>query len=267
MESLKRLVCPLILGLSLVLAVGVIASQATPQGVNSGQHFLPPFESARDRFGFDSGSVSGYDVSLLNAGWYSNWGASVTPPHPDQLVYVQLVRFDAGSDPHDPGQVKFSPGKATIAQVAAANPGSLWLLANEPDSVYQGSPIYPNVYAIAYHDLYAYIKGLDPSALIANGGIVQPTPCRLAYLDIVWDTYLATFGFPLIPAFLERPSQFSHRTFVDLVFCSALHLVSSNVPRLEDYIRDILHCQINLERQTKEQKQHQSCSQKSSKLN
>ncbi len=203
--TIKRpriLVLPLTLGLLFTVAIGWIASQAAPQAVpqslNSGQHFIPPYGNARDRFGFDaSGSLSGYDVAQLHAGWYSDWGASLDPAHPDQLVYVQLIRFHAGADRHDPGQVTVRPSKATIAQIAAAHPGSLWLMSNEPDSFYQGDPILPEVYAIVYHDFYEYIKGLDPTALIANGGIVQPTPCRLAYLDIVWDTFLETYGTPL----------------------------------------------------------------------
>ncbi len=196
--GLRRLVLPLILGLLLTLAVEKLASWATAedtaQSVNTGEHFLPPYGSARDRFGFDSGSLSGYDVAQLHAGWYSNWGANLTPDHPDQLVYVQLIRFYEGSDPHDPSQVTVRPDKATIAQIAAAHPGSLWLMSNEPDSLYQGDPILPEVYAIVYHDYHTYIKGLDPTALFANAGIVQPTPCRLEYLDIVWDTYLESYS-------------------------------------------------------------------------
>lgn len=198
MVGLRRLVLPFILGLLLTLAVQKLASWATPedttQSLNTGQHFFPPYGSVRDRFGFDSGSLSGYDVAQLHAGWYSNWGANLTPEHPDQLVYVQLIRFHAGSDPHDPSQVTVKPDKATIAKIAAAHPGSLWLMSNEPDSLYQGDPILPAVYAIVYHDYHTYIKGLDPAALFANGGIVQPTPCRLQYLDIVWDTYLETYN-------------------------------------------------------------------------
>jgi hypothetical protein len=138
--------------------------------------------------------LTNYDVALLNAGWYSDWAAKANPPHPDNLTYVQLVRFKAGSDPHDPTQVTVSPNQNTIANIAAANPGSLWMLANEPDSLYQGTPIYPDVYAHVYHDVYHYIKGLDPTALIANGGIVQPTPCRMMYLDIVWNTYQQAYS-------------------------------------------------------------------------
>jgi hypothetical protein len=203
-KRLLVLTFSLLLGLSLSWLVTSLAASTGPQtapqvplSVNSGQHFLPPYGNERERFGFDSGSLSGYDVAQLNAGWYSNWGANANPAHPDQLVYVQLIRFSAGTDRHDPDQVTVSPSKATIAQIAQANPGSLWLMSNEPDSLYQGNPILPEVYAIVYHEYYEYIKGLDPSALIANGGIVQPTPCRLEYLDIVWDTYSDTYQAPM----------------------------------------------------------------------
>ncbi len=206
---MKKLLLSLLLGTALLLIVGALLSSAAPstfsttattatlRSLNSGHHFLPPYPNLRDRFGFDSVSndpLTNYDVARLNAGWYSDWGYSANPSHPDGLTYVQLIWFRAGSDPHDPAQVTVSPGQSTIASIAAANPGSLWMLANEPDSLYQGTPIYPDVYAHVYHDVYHYIKGIDPTALIANGGIVQPTPCRMMYLDIVWDTYLQAYG-------------------------------------------------------------------------
>jgi hypothetical protein len=204
MEKAAKRFSPLALGLLFTLVIGWLASQAAPEAtvesVNTGQHFLPPYGNARERFGFDSGRgdpLTNYDVARLNAGWYSDWGASQNPAHPDKLVYVQLIRFTQGADPRDPSQVTVSPSKAVIAQIAAAHPGSLWFMSNEPDSEYQGNPILPEVYAVVYHDYYEYIKGLDPTALIANGGIVQPTPCRLEYLDIVWDTYLNTYGEPM----------------------------------------------------------------------
>ena len=199
---MKRLVLPLTLGLLPILAVGIMISQAAPadqplRTLHSGHHFLPPYPDPRDRFGFGSGALTGYDVTLLHAGWYSNWATSLSPAHPDGLTYVQLIRFHAGADPHDPAQVTVRPSREVIAEIAKANPGSLWFMSNEPDSIYQGDPIYPDVYAHVYHDFYTYIKGLDPTALIANGGIVQPTPCRLEYLDIVWDTYQQTYGEPM----------------------------------------------------------------------
>jgi hypothetical protein len=198
MRHWKRLGLPFALGVLLVSVVISIASEHTsatvPSSINSGQHFLPPYGSARDRIGFDSVQLSDYDVAQLHAGWYTNWGANLNPAHPDQLVYVQTLQFTAGADPTDPSQVIVRPNKGGIAQIATAHPGSLWLLGNEPDSLYQGNPILPEVYAVLYHDYYDYIKDVDPTALLANGGIVQPTPCRLAYLDIVYDRYLAAYG-------------------------------------------------------------------------
>lgn len=201
---MRRQAWSVVSGIALALAVSAILSRAAPppplRTLYSGHHFLPPYPNLRDRFGFDSNRsdpLTEYDVARLNAGWYSDWGASLDPAHPDRLTFVQLIRFSAGSDPHDPAQVKVSPSRAAIAEIAAAHPGALWFMSNEPDSLYQGNPIYPDVYAHAYHDFYDYIKGLDPTALIANGGIVQPTPCRIEYLDIVWDTYLQAYGEPM----------------------------------------------------------------------
>jgi hypothetical protein len=177
--------------------------------LNSGQHFLPPFPNPCERFGFDSlrnNPLTNFDVAALNAGWYSDWGSSRNPPHPDDLTYVQLISFKAGQCPYpypggilieDPAQVTVSPSKAVIAQIAAEHPGSLWMMTNEPDSCYHRTPVLPEVYAHVYHEYYTYIKDLDPTALIANGGIVQPTPCRMMYLDIVWDTYLQAYGEPM----------------------------------------------------------------------
>jgi len=194
-----KLLLSLFLGLLLLFAVQALLSFAAPAAplhtLHSGYQFLPPYASLRDRFGFDSGrDLASYAVDQLHAGWYSDWHTNLDPPHPDGLTYVQLVLFQAGADPDDPSQFTVIPSPEMIAQIAAVHPGSLWLLGNEPDSQNWGSPIDPEVYAIVYHDYHALIEHLDPTALIANGSIVQPTPCRLEYLDIVWDTYQQTYS-------------------------------------------------------------------------
>ncbi|HDQ71734.1 MAG TPA: hypothetical protein ENN19_06510 [Chloroflexi bacterium] len=204
---MKRLTWLIAVGVGCMLLFGVIVSRAdpasAPRTINSGQHFLPPYPSDRDRFGFDSEKsppLTEFDVARLNAGWYSDWGYSANPAHPDHLTYVQLIRFSAGScsSPYtDPAEVKVSPSKATMAQIATAQPGSLWMLSNEPDSCYQGNPVLPEIYAHVYHEYYHYIKSVDPTAVIANGGIVQPTPCRMMYLDVVLDTYQQAYGEPM----------------------------------------------------------------------
>jgi len=87
------------------------------------------------------------------------------------------------------------------AYVAAA-PGALWIVGNEPDR----GPIvptdtnrvqddtYPDVYAYAYHDVYHYIKSVDPTAQVAIAGLVEVTPGRLNYLDLVWQAYQTRYG-------------------------------------------------------------------------
>ena len=73
-----------------------------------------------------------------------------------------------------------------------ANPGALWIVGNEPDRVGQDG-ICPQQYAEAYHDAYEYIKGRDPTAQVAVAGLVQVTPGRMQYLDIVWNTYVQKY--------------------------------------------------------------------------
>ena len=78
------------------------------------------------------------------------------------------------------------------------NPGHIWIVGNEPDvdNLAQDSMM-PQMYAQAYYDIYHYIKGLDATAQIANGGLSMITPGRLQYLDIVWDTYQTLYGQPM----------------------------------------------------------------------
>jgi hypothetical protein len=52
----------------------------------------------------------------------------------------------------------------------------------------------PALYAQAYHELYDLIKDADPTTQIAIGGIVQPTPLRLQYLDMVLAAYQSLYG-------------------------------------------------------------------------
>jgi hypothetical protein len=85
-----------------------------------------------------------------------------------------------------------------LGPLILANPGKLWLVGNEPDvaNIAQDN-MYPEMYARAYHDVYQFIKGLDPYAHIGIAGLSMMTPGRLQYLDIVWDTYLAIYGEPM----------------------------------------------------------------------
>jgi hypothetical protein len=85
------------------------------------------------------------------------------------------------------------PNAEEIAEIAQANPGSFWLVGNEPDVIWQDNTE-PETYAWLYHDAYTAIKGADPTAQVAIGGVSQPTPLRLRYLDAILEAYRQQFG-------------------------------------------------------------------------
>jgi len=99
-----------------------------------------------------------------------------------------------------------------IAEVLAAYPGSFWVVGNEPDVQWQDN-VTPERYAEIYHEVYTFIKQLDPSAIVVIGGVAQPTPLRRAYLDVVLDTYQSMYGEPMpidvwnVHAFILREEE------------------------------------------------------------
>jgi streptogramin lyase len=80
----------------------------------------------------------------------------------------------------------------TLGPLVDANPGAMWLIGNEPDCIWQDN-VYPEEYARIYHDLYSFIKNRDRTSQVAAGGIVQPTPLRLEYLDRVLAAYQVSY--------------------------------------------------------------------------
>ena len=181
-------------------------------------------------FGLTSSALAPYtDVTTLGAGWYLDWRVREQPERPAGMDYVQMVRVhqelscgdwhhgDRAACPYaEPLNYRFRPSASTIAVAAKANPGALWLIGNEMDRkdwsyCIEWSPppntehcevvghsgqdeMLPATYAVAYHDLYGIIKAADPSARVAIGGIIQPTPIRLTYLTAIWDAYQATYS-------------------------------------------------------------------------
>ena len=139
--------------------------------------------SLRARFGVgvaaELGSIEQYDVGQLGAGWYLDWRTSVHPPRPQGMEYAQMVWLS---------ESVYRPDLDTIGAIAAANPGSLWLIGNEPDVIWQGN-VMPADYARSYHQIYFALKKADPSCQVAIGGVSQPTPLRFQYLDMILDAY------------------------------------------------------------------------------
>ncbi len=162
------------------------ASVSMPRG-GSSQFTVPPEEHYRVGISLPGGITETHDLSALGVGWVMDWYTHVSPTLPSGIEYVQTVRMRDGL---------LIPDPMTLTLVASANPGATWLIGNEPDVRWQDN-VLPTTYARLYHEAYIAIKWGDPSAIVAAGGIAQPTPLRLRYLDLVLDTYLAEFGEPL----------------------------------------------------------------------
>ncbi len=128
------------------------------------------------------GKLTDYAWDGAAPGWYLNW--QVDPQPQPGARFAQMVRVSGDG---------FSPPLGTIQHAARANPGSLWLIGNEPDVKWQDN-VTPERYATVYRELHAAIKAADPTAQVAIGGVSQPTPLRMAYLDRVLAAYRAQFG-------------------------------------------------------------------------
>jgi len=136
------------------------------------------------------------EFDLFNFGLYLDFGNTRTAP--SSLQYWRMVRVKQDRDPEPDGEYlstySIMPSVSVIAERATNNPGSLWIVGNEPDRESRQDDTYPEVYAQAYHEVYTALKAADPTAQVAVAGLVGFTPGRAQYFDIVWDTYLQVYG-------------------------------------------------------------------------
>jgi len=185
--KVDRLLC-----LAAWLLCGVLASSAaraqTPSGTVAGGDPLC-------RFGIDlyeAIPATDFDLAGMGAGWYIDY-AVAGGAHVTGFDYAPVVQIrEVGEDSY-----ALDPPLAGIAAAAAANPGAAWMIGNEPDRRMLQDDLMPALYAHAYHDLYEFIKGKDPTARLFAGNIVQPTALRMRYLDLVLDAYQTRYGAPL----------------------------------------------------------------------
>jgi hypothetical protein len=135
------------------------------------------------------GPISDYPVEDvgLGIGWYLNWNVRASPAHPGGAAFWQMVRVSEGG---------YRPDAGTIRAAAAANPGSFWIIGNEPDVRWQDNAT-PERYAELYHELYRLLKAADPTCRVVIGGVTQPTPLRLSYLERALSTYRERYGAPM----------------------------------------------------------------------
>jgi hypothetical protein len=150
--------------------------------------------SEADRFGVATSSwIGDYPVEQLHAGWYSNFNILAFPPRPAGMEYVQTIRL-SNDGPSSDRACSACPTWAVLAAVVQGNPGSLWLIGNEPDEVNIQDNVYPDRYAALYHAFYTFLKARDPTCLVGIGAVVQTTPIRRQYLDLILDSYQTQFG-------------------------------------------------------------------------
>ena len=216
-RAMRRLALslPAVLVLTSLTAAQAHASTCVP---------VPPYATEADRIGVnvitDHGkSILDYDVDAFKAGWYVDYGpeavysaaapndATLAPESAAALIqdgiWLPLVAsVDAGllvthglalmpvlrlSDLEETGWQGYVGG------LVDRNPGALWVIGNEMDRHGQDGRT-PAQYAVIYRRVYQFIKQRDPTSRIAIGAVVQPTPLRRRYLDMVMDEYQRRYG-------------------------------------------------------------------------
>jgi hypothetical protein len=131
--------------------------------------------------------VDRYDLARLGAGWYLQSQTVKEPLRPAGMEAVQFVGVRGDT---------YSPGSAALQDIARHNPGTLWLIGNEPDVLWQSNAT-PQEYVQVYHDAYYLLKEADPTCQVAIGAISQVTPLRLRYLETVLAAYRTAYGQPM----------------------------------------------------------------------
>ena len=175
-----------VLGLSGVALLGVGGVLSAPPSQVRQVQAIPEY-SQRWRFGVgvdrSSGSIDNFNVSQLCMGWYSDWGTLLNPPRPEGVEFVQLIRVGCKYfDPAQPNSYNWADLDAKIR----ANPGSLWMIGNEPDgseTVPACDALTPADYATIYKIFYDHIKGIDSTAKLANGGDHSGVACANAVAE------------------------------------------------------------------------------------
>ncbi len=142
-------------------------------------------------------------VGVIGAGWYIDFSITAVPAsNGAEFAHVISVKQDKSGATYLPTYSVTPPlTSGGLGAQIASNPGALWIVGNEVDrgpnpgdtTSVQGDT-HPAVYAEAYHAVYHYIKQQDPTALVSNSALVQITPGRMQYLDLMYDAYVSKFG-------------------------------------------------------------------------
>ena len=140
---------------------------------------IPKAEHERWGIGLNrsQGKIDDYDLAPFRLGWHSDWAVQAESGQGPE--HVQTVMVSPESWP---------PNWGMLADARANRPGSIWLVGMWPEWAAAGNRT-PGQYAEIYHEVYDYIRQRDLAAVVAPGGIAQPTVARLRWLDEVLDAY------------------------------------------------------------------------------
>ena len=143
------------------------------------------------RFGITSAfGGENYDIESIGVGSYLDWGAVTNPTLPNGVEYIRVLRLRDNL---------YTQTRDNLQAWVEANPGSVWIIGNEPDTTYgYQDDLLPEVYADRYFELAIKIRQLDPSARIGFGAVVQPTPIRIRYLTRAWNQLVVDAGSSLV---------------------------------------------------------------------
>jgi len=221
-------------GLALLLCLGLFLQQSPPAAAQDAPPVEPPVAAQNqaanllylpmlnrdhnpflaERLGFSTSinPITKFPaVTSLSAGWYVDWRVNPNPARPAGMEYMPMVRVhqdltcatyttpNRTACPYvTPHSYTMRPNATIIENTARARPGMTWLIGNEMDRLdWEGGgqdEMLPDLYARAYKEIRDIIKAADPTAQIAIGGIIQPTPLRLKYLTTVWNKYKEFYG-------------------------------------------------------------------------
>ena len=196
MDEANRSASDIVLGGSLSAAGPVVNGTTTSSTLSCREGLV----------GWEPYLSTGIDIQALGGGVYLDFLAHAPAPQPNAMEYMQVIRVkqDKANGNYLPSYTTIPPlsdAGGGLGPIIASAPGSLWLIGNEPDrgpdTPGQISPqddTFPAMYARAYHDTYQFIKQRDPTAQVAVAGLVEVTPGRMQYWDIVWDTYASLYG-------------------------------------------------------------------------
>lgn len=155
------------------------------------------FNNCRTGVGVVNNPITDYAIDPLNLGWYVDWRWEQTPS-PAGIEHYATIRVKQGTSggvylPTYTIRPPLTMSSGGLGPLVQANAGKVWLVGNEPDIATQDGTE-PELYAEIYHSVYHFIKGIDPTARVAIGATVQPSPLRLQYLDRVLAAYRANYG-------------------------------------------------------------------------